>query len=126
MSLSGLQDVVICKNAEAFLADSIKALRQTMNDRSSDVRVRFYSVVRHWMTKMEVKSLRGFEHHFILFLLNGIADENQEISAQSIEFLEAHGKRMKEVLQVLEEDEFKPTTSILDPRPDEDAEMLSQ
>ena len=117
---------MICKNAEAFLADSIKALRQTMNDRSSDVRVRFYSVVRHWMTKMEVKSLRGFEHHFILFLLNGIADENQEISTQSIEFLEAHGKRMKEVLQVLEEDEFKPTTSILDPRPDEDAEMLSQ
>lgn len=33
---------------------------------------------------------------------------------------------MKEVLQVLEEDEFKPTTSSLDPRPDEDAEMLSQ
>lgn len=98
-----------------------------MNDRSTDVRTRFYSVVRHWMTKMEVKSLRSYEHHFILFLLNGISDDNADIAAQSIEFLEAHGKRMREVLRVLEEDEFKPKTNSLDAvkNDDEDVEMAS-
>ena len=37
----------------------------------------FYEVLRHWMKKMELNSLRQLEADLIQFLLNGIADENK-------------------------------------------------
>lgn len=39
------------------------------------------------------------------FLLNGIADDKLEIGPQCIVFLEEHGKRMREALRALGEDE---------------------
>lgn len=69
-----------------------------MNDRSQDVRTAFYEVLRHWMTNMELQSLRDVEHHLILFLLNGLSDENSDIAESCKVFLEEHGKRMKEAL----------------------------
>lgn len=47
-----------------------------MNDRSQDVRNVFYTVVKHWMVKMEIMSLKKYEGNFLLFLLNGAADDN--------------------------------------------------
>ena len=76
-----------------------------MNDRSSDVRNIFYEVLRYWMTNMEISSLRTYESHMVLFLLNGLSDENKEVSEACRLFLEEHGKRMKEALQVLGEEE---------------------
>jgi len=59
------------------------------------------------MTNMEIQSLRAFEHHFILYLLNGISDDHAEISSSCTDFLEEHGKRMREALQALGEEEGK-------------------
>lgn len=47
---------------------------------------------------MEINSLINFEHHFILFLLNGIADDQEAISKKCKDILEEHGKNMKEAL----------------------------
>jgi len=77
-----------------------------MNDRSQDVRVIFYEVLKHWMKNMELTSLRKHESHLIQFLLNGIADENEQVRADSLAFLEEHGAKMRSALQALgEEDE---------------------
>lgn len=76
-----------------------------MNDRSHDVRQTFISVLKYWMVHMELKSLRMFESNFILYLLNGAADENQEIATLCIDFLEEHGARMRDALRQLGEDE---------------------
>ena len=69
-----------------------------MNDRSSDVRNIFYEVLRYWMTNMDITHLRTYESHLVLFLLNGLSDENKEVSEACRLFLEEHGKRMKEAL----------------------------
>lgn len=105
VTLAGLKDVVTARNAEIFLTDSIKHLRMTMNDKSTDVRTRFYEVVQHWMTKMEIKSLISFESHFVLFLLNGASDENETIAQSCISFLEDHGRRMRDALKQLGDEE---------------------
>ena len=76
-----------------------------MNDRSSDVRNIFYEVLQYWMTNMEISSLRAVESHLVLFLLNGLSDENKDVNEKCKSFLEEHGKRMKEALQVLGEEE---------------------
>ena len=63
------------------------------------MRLTFYdSVMRHWLTSVEIHSLRKFEHHFVLYLLNGLADEIPEIAKVSKELLEEHGKTMREAL----------------------------
>jgi hypothetical protein len=69
-----------------------------MNDRSQDVRKTFYEVLQNWMTKMELSSLRVNEKNFILFLLNGLSDDCEEINLQCKDFLEIHGGRMREAL----------------------------
>jgi len=76
-----------------------------MNDRSQDVRSIFFTVLRHWMKNMEIQSLRSYEDSFVLFLLNGISDDNEEISKSCREFLEEHGSRMKEALAMLDEED---------------------
>ena len=76
----GMMDVCVARNAESFLNDNLVHLRVVMNDRSQDVRLAFYAVLKHWMTHMELKSLRNFESSFVLYLLNGASDENQEIA----------------------------------------------
>jgi len=47
-----------------------------------------------------------------LFLLNGLSDDNEQIRQKCETFLEDHGKRMREALKALGED-------------DEDTEMKS-
>ena len=58
VTLRGLKDVVCARNAELFLVDSIATLRLVMNDRSQDVRATFYEVLKHWMVKMDIQSLK--------------------------------------------------------------------
>ena len=105
ITLRGLKDVFVARGAEPFITESLGQLKYSMNDRSSDVRNIFYEVLQYWMTNMEISSLRAVESHLILFLLNGLSDENKDVNEKCKSFLEEHGKRMKEALQVLGEEE---------------------
>ena len=50
------------------------------------------------MTEMEISSLIGYEANFVLYLLNGVSDESEEIAQKCKAFLEEHGARMKQAL----------------------------
>ena len=76
ITLRGLKDVLVARGAETYLTEAVAQLKYSMNDRSQDVRLTFYEVLRHWMKNMELSSLRENESHMIQFLLNGIGDEN--------------------------------------------------
>ena len=76
ITLRGLKDVLVARGAETYLSEAVAQLKYSMNDRSQDVRLTFYEVLRHWMKNMELSSLRENESHLIQFLLNGIADDN--------------------------------------------------
>ena len=95
----------MARGAEMHIIDSVPQLKFVMNDRSQDVRATFYDVLCHWMTNMELEGLRTAEGHFILFLLNGLSDENEQVRTKCSSFLEDHGKRMKEVLAAIGDEE---------------------
>ena len=80
ITLRGLKDVFVARGAEPFITESLGQLKYSQNDRSSDVRSIFYETLRYWMTNMEISSLRAVESHLILFLLNGLSDENKEVN----------------------------------------------
>lgn len=85
-----------------------------MNDRSQDVRLDFYKVLFHWMKNMDIHYLKQYEPDMVQFLLNGISDDKLDIAPQCIEFLEEHGKRMREAMKALgddEEEELKETAA---------------
>ena len=65
MTLKGLKDIMVARGAEGNLSDSIGQLKFSQNDRSQDVRIIFYDVLRHWMTHMELGALRQQESHLI-------------------------------------------------------------
>lgn len=46
-----------------------------------------------------------YDNHFVLFLLNGLSDEQAEISSKCKEMLEEHGKNMKDALIQLGEEQ---------------------
>jgi hypothetical protein len=59
----------------------------------------FYDVVlKHWLVSMEIHALIKYEHHFVLYLLNGLSDEIPEIAKTSKEMLEMHGHNMRDAL----------------------------
>lgn len=104
-TLLGLQDVIVCRGAENCLDDALPQLKFAINDRSQDVRLTVYNqVLRHWLTSMEIHSLRKFEHFFVQFLLNGMSDENDDIRKACIEMIEEHGRNMREALIQLGEE----------------------
>jgi hypothetical protein len=103
--LKGLQDVIICRGAEVYLEEALPQLKFVMNDRSQDVRATFFEILAHWLSNMEINSLRQYEHHFILYLLNGITDEYAEVSKTCKNLLEDHGNNMKDALKQMGIDE---------------------
>jgi hypothetical protein len=50
------------------------------------------------MVKMHIGAVKQYETNFILFLLNGVADENKDIALGCEQFLEEHGARMRDAL----------------------------
>jgi hypothetical protein len=76
-----------------------------MNDRSQDVRITFYEVLDHWLNNVEINSMKEFDSHFVMFLLNGVSDENHDISSKCKIMLEEHGRAMREALIALGEEE---------------------
>ena len=101
-----MQDVLVCRGAEQFLDDALPQLKYSINDRSQDVRATLYDqVLRHWLSNMEIHSLRKYEHTFVLFLLNGMSDEIPDISRFSREMLEEHGRNMRDALIQLGEEQ---------------------
>lgn len=98
-TLLGLRDVLVTKGAEQFIEDAIVQLKFSINDRSIDVRQTFYSqVLPKWITEMEINSLKLYDAALVLFLLNGLSDESEEISRKCKEMLEEHGRQMREAL----------------------------
>ncbi len=121
-TLLGLQDVLACRGAEQFLEEALPQLKFAMNDRSQDVRATFYDhVLRHWLTNIEIHSLMKYEHHFVLFLLNGLSDEIPDISMAAKDMLEMHGRNMKDAL--IQMGEEKPDEG--DEKMSIDGEMMS-
>lgn len=105
-SLNALKVVIGCKGAEEFLVEALPQLKMTMNDRHHDVRRVAIRVIDYWLKNMDINSTKIFEKDLLLFLLNGVSDEVDEIRDEAVTILERHGNDMKEALvQLGEEDD---------------------
>mmetsp|Transcript_31614 Transcript_31614/g.31081 ORF Transcript_31614/g.31081 Transcript_31614/m.31081 type:complete len:141 (-) Transcript_31614:19-441(-) len=104
-SLNALKVVIGCKGAEEFLEEALPQLKMTINDRHHDVRRVCVRVIDYWLKNMDINATKKFQKDLLLFLLNGVSDEMEEISEQAVSILERHGTDMKEALVALGEEE---------------------
>jgi len=74
-----------------FFEDCLIFFKKMTNDKNIDVRKSFYQVTYNIILNFNVVLLNKFEHHLVIFLLNGISDENSDVSCISKEFLEKAG-----------------------------------
>lgn len=74
-----------------FFEDSLVFLKKMTNDKNIDVRKSFYHSTYNLLLNFNIMLLNKFEHHLVIFLLNGLSDENLEVSNTSKEFLEKAG-----------------------------------
>ena len=61
---------------------------------------------------MELSYLKVYEPDFVQMLLNGMADSQLDIGPKCVAFIEAHGKRMKEALIAIGDEEEEKAMSI--------------
>lgn len=104
-SLNALKVVIGCREASEFLEEALPQLKMTINDRHHDVRRVAIEVIDYWLQHMDIHSIQKYEKDLLLFLLNGVADENEQVRDPAIEILERHGNDMKEALVKLGEEE---------------------
>ena len=104
-SLNALQVLIGCKGAEEFLEEALPQFKMTVNDRHHDVRRVAVRVIDYWLKNMDIHATKKMQKDLLLFLLNGVSDEIEDIRDMSIEILERHGNDMKEALVALGEEE---------------------
>ena len=84
-------DILITESSGKFFEDGLTSLKKVTNDKNPEVRKTLYQITYNLITNFNIMYLNKFEHHLVIFLLNGLSDENQEIAATSREYLEKAG-----------------------------------
>jgi hypothetical protein len=111
VSLIALGNVLLCENAGKFFEECYSVLKLLANDKNYDVRKTFYAVVFKLITNFNIIYLRKFEHYLVIFLMNGLNDEKEDIVQNCYQYVEEAGVvRQKLALEVGEDD----TNSFLD------------
>jgi hypothetical protein len=82
---------LITEGSGKFFEDALVPLRKVTNDKNSDVRKTLYQMTFNLISNFNILFLNKFEHHLVIFLLNGLSDENQDISVVSKDLLEKAG-----------------------------------
>lgn len=104
ITLNSFTELILCDNAGEFLGDNLDALKVLINDRNYDVRKTFYADIAKMLKSFNIIYLRKYESHLVLFLLNGLSDEKDEIKAQVKEYIEYCGNNRKQLAIELGED----------------------
>ena len=96
--------MLLCENAGKSFEDCINFLRYLPNDKNSDVRMAFYSVIYKIMVNMKIIYLRKYEHNIVLYLMNGLSDERDDIKKEAYQYIEKAGKYREKLASELEEE----------------------
>ena len=71
------------------------SLKITANDKKSDVRNIFYLVIFKLIKNFNIIHLRKYEYQLVIFLMNGLGDEQTDIVNACINYLEEAGVHRK-------------------------------
>jgi hypothetical protein len=104
ISITALGDILLCENAGKFFEDCYNPLKLIANDKNHEVRKAFYSVIFKLITNFNIIYLRQFEHYLVIFLMNGLSDEKEDIVTNCYQYLEEAGLFRERLSKELEED----------------------
>lgn len=84
-------DVLLCEGAGKNFEECFPFLKITLNDKKPDVRAAFYATVFKLVTNFNIIHLRKYEFQFVMFIMNGLGDEQADIVVSCGKYLEDAG-----------------------------------
>lgn len=85
-------DILLCEGAGKNFEECIPSLKIIANDKKQDVRGIFYSTIFKLIKNLNIIHLRKYEPQLVLFLMNGLGDDQSDIIISCRDFLEEAGK----------------------------------
>ena len=104
VTVLALVEVLLCEIAGKFFEETIPFMKLLSNDKNYDVRKAFYASVFRLLTNFNIIYLRKYEHNLVLFLMNGLSDEKEDVQVMCLDYLEQAGEYRKRLAEELEED----------------------
>lgn len=84
-------EVLLCENAGKNFEDCIIRFKALSIDKNSEVRKTFYAVMFRLITNFNTIYLKKYEHNLVIFLMNGLNDEKEDIIKNCFNFIEEAG-----------------------------------
>ena len=81
----------MCEGAGKNFEDCFPFLKITSNDKKPDVRAAFYATVFKLVTNFNIVHLRKYEFQLVMFLMNGLGDEQADIIGSCSQYLDDAG-----------------------------------
>jgi hypothetical protein len=91
ITMAALGDVLLCENAGDFFEVCYIPLKAISNDKNHEVRKAFYTTIFKLITSFNIIYLRKFEHYLVIFLMNGLSDEKEDIVMSCYQYVEEAG-----------------------------------
>lgn len=92
ITLASLTEVLLCDSAGKFFEDAVGLLKLIAHDKNYDVRKAFYSNIYKLLVNFNIIYLRKYEHFLVMFLMNGLSDEKNDIVENCENYIEEAGK----------------------------------
>jgi len=82
---------LLSESAGKNFEDCFPFLKITSNDKKPDVRAAFYATIFKLVTNLNIIHLRKYEFQLVMFLMNGLGDDQADIITSCGKFLEDAG-----------------------------------
>jgi len=87
----------LTRDAGDHLKEVMPNIKQSINDKMSDVRKSTYQIIARLLNQFSPSLLRDYETELVQLLLNGLSDDNEEVIKTCQALIEEAGKNVRQI-----------------------------
>jgi len=96
-TIESLGELLLTRDAGDHLKEVMPSIKQSANDKMSDVRKSTYQIIARLLNQFSPSLLRDYETELVQLLLNGLSDDNEEVVKTCQALIEEVGKNVRQI-----------------------------
>jgi len=96
-TIESLGEILLTRDAGDHLREVMPNIKQSANDKMSDVRKSTYQIIARLLNQFSPSLLRDYETELVQLLLNGLNDDNEDVVKTCQALIEEAGKNVKQI-----------------------------
>jgi hypothetical protein len=96
-TIESLGEILLTRDAGDFLKEVMPSIKQSTNDKMSDVRKSTYQIIARLLNQFSPSLLRDYETELVQLLLNGLSDDNEDVIKTCQGLIEEAGKNVRQL-----------------------------